>query len=248
MNLVRAMALTGRGLVRSANEDAVLVFEWLSQAPRPHLVELRTPSTPPLVCAVADGMGGHAAGEVASALALADVAGRYPGWTDAATTRAGLLSVSQGIHDTAARDVETAGMGTTVAGVLLLDGKALCFNVGDSRVHRITDGYVDQLSTDDAAIGPDGVATNMLTQSIGDPSGRLDPHVVEVPLDGDPTRFLLCTDGVTSVLDAAAFRKLCRADELDELVIGLRDAVYEAGADDNLSIIAIDVPGRATGE
>jgi len=140
-------------------------------------------------------------------------------------------------------------MGTTIAGIVFMAEKGICFNVGDSRVYQITDGYVEKLSVDDAAVGPDGSPTNRLTQALGEPPERLlDPHVVEVPLTDAPSRFLLCTDGVTSVLDMATFRDLCRTAELHDLVTGLRDAVYDGGAEDNLSIIAVDMPAATRSE
>lgn len=243
MSAVRAVALTGRGRVRTANEDAVMVFEWISQAPRPHLVELRAGATAPLLCAVADGMGGHPAGRLASALALELTAQQYPEWTDQAALRAGLVLVNTALHDAACRHANTKGMGTTIAGIVFVGERVLCFNIGDSRVYQITDGYVEQLSVDDTAPAPDGKPSNRITQALGDPPGRLDPHIVEVPLTGEASRFLLCTDGVTSVLDPACFRRLCRSPELAALVAGLRDAVYQAGAEDNLSIVAVDLPG-----
>jgi serine/threonine protein phosphatase PrpC len=245
MTVVRAVAATGRGRVRAGNEDAVLVFGWLSQAERPELVELRAPAiSVPLVCAVADGMGGHAAGEVASLLALTHTARAYPGWSTAEAARTGLLAVNEALHTRGDADPGTTGMGTTIAGIVLHARRALCFNIGDSRVHRISDGYVEQISVDHVATGPDGKPTTRLTQSLGEPPDRrLEPHVLELPLTPAPARFLICTDGVTSVLDRAGFRDLCRRGELDDLVTGLRDAVYEAGAEDNLSLIAVDVPG-----
>ncbi|WIX92517.1 PP2C family serine/threonine-protein phosphatase [Amycolatopsis sp. DG1A-15b] len=223
----------------------MLVFGWLSQALRPQLVELRAPTTSlPLVCAVADGMGGHAAGEVASTLALTYTAQDYHEWTTADAVRAGLLAINERVYARGAADAWTTGMGTTIAGLIFQARRGICFNIGDSRVHRISDGYVEQISVDHVATEPDGAPTSRLTQSLGEPPDRrLEPHVIEFPLTGEQSRFLICTDGVTSMLRAADFRGLCRRTELDDLVMGLRDAVYEVGADDNLSLIAVDVPG-----
>lgn len=244
MSVVRAVATTGRGRVRPSNEDAVLVFEWLSQAQRPQLIELRAPATSvPLVCAVADGMGGHAAGEVASIAALSHTAGEYHEWSTVEATHAGLRAVNEAVYARASASAETTGMGTTLAGIVILAERGICFNVGDSRVYRISDGYVEQLSVDHVATEPDGAASGRLTQALGEPPDRpVEPHVVEVPLTA-PSRFLICSDGVTSVLGLAAFRDLCREAELHDLVTGLRDQVYAAGAHDNLSVIAVDVPG-----
>ncbi|QKV74893.1 PP2C family serine/threonine-protein phosphatase [Amycolatopsis sp. Hca4] len=252
MTTVQVAAMTARGRVRAGNEDAVAVFGWLSQVAHPQVVELRAGLTTPLVCAVADGMGGHAAGEVASAFALTETITRATAWTDVEAIRAGLTAVNEAVLDLASRSPGTAGMGTTVAGLAVTTGGIFCFNVGDSRVYQVTDGFVELLSVDDAVIAPDGSATSSLTQAIGDPSGpRFRPHVCEVIAEGPSSRFLLCSDGVTGVLEADAFRKLCRQPELRDIVTGLRDAVYDSGAEDNLSIIALDVidwppPGQST--
>ncbi|MBP2328003.1 protein phosphatase [Kibdelosporangium banguiense] len=240
--LVRGVALTGRGLVRQANEDAVLMFEWISQTPRAQVVEMRSVFAPPLVCAVADGLGGHAAGMLASRLALAHIAAGYPQWTDVDGVAEGLRAVSAKVNAQAGASAETQGMGTTVAGVILQRERVLCFNVGDSRVYQITDGFVEQVSTDDAVLNPAGQSTSVVTQAIGDPPDTpVSAHVVEVPYSGSRTRLLLCTDGITGVLEASHFRKLCRERRLRDLALGLRDASFDDGAPDNLSIVALDV-------
>lgn len=237
---VRAIGLTDRGQVRQENEDAVLLFDWHNQSPRPQPVEFRTAFTPPLICAVADGMGGHVAGAVASRLALLHVTAGYEGWTDSASLTEGLIEVNRKVSDAGRADPATTGMGTTVAGVILGPDQALCFNVGDSRVYQLTDGFAEQLTTDDAVLDARGMPTNRLTQAIGD-IHPVTPHVVEVPYQDAHTRFLLCTDGISGVIEPALVRKLCRPRRLDRVVLGLAEAAHEAGAPDNLSIVAVDV-------
>ncbi|MGC4806420.1 PP2C family protein-serine/threonine phosphatase [Micromonospora sp. DT233] len=234
---VRACAVTARGAVRPGNEDAVLLFDWINQSPRARLTELTTAWTPPLVCAVADGLGGHSAGELASRLAVADVANRYIAWDGPQAVHDGVIAVGHALHDTAARQPGTGGMRTTLAGVLLVDDGAYVFNVGDSRVYRLTDGYLEQLSVDDA--GPDGAT---VTQSLGDPpEPPLAPHVALARLDPAGGRFLLCTDGVHGQLDERQFRAICREPDARALVERLRDEVYAAGAADNLTAVVVDV-------
>jgi serine/threonine protein phosphatase PrpC len=228
---VRVTALTARGIVRQANQDAVVAADWLSQAAEPRVVELAADG-PLLLFAVADGLGGHNAGDLASRLAVGDLVARYPGWTSAEAVRAGLIAVSETLHHTAARAPATAGMRTTVAGLLLAASGARVFNVGDSRVYRITDGYLEQLSVDHAS------GRSTLTQALGDTPGGLDPHVGDAPAQG---RYLLCTDGVHGVLDERVLRRSCRLDDAAKLVEALRDEVYAEGAPDNLSLLVVDV-------
>jgi protein phosphatase len=243
LGTVRAAAVTGRGSVRDHNEDAVLVFEWLSHALRPQLVELASELTPPLVCAVADGLGGHPAGAVASRMALTALAAGYTGWTDATTAREGLLAISDAVYEAGERRPDRAGMRTTITGLVVGASEVLWFNVGDSRAYRITDGYVEQLSADDAVLDAAGRPTGAVTQTIGDsPRQPVTPHLGLVPLAaGMPTRLLLCSDGVHGPVDEPLLRRLCREPDLRRLVVSLRDAAYQAGAPDNLSVVAVDV-------
>ncbi|GAA4609017.1 protein phosphatase [Actinoplanes octamycinicus] len=231
MTGARVTALTARGSVRAGNQDAVLVAGWTSQAAEPRIVELTTDG-PPLLFAVADGLGGHNAGDLASRLAVGDLVARHPGWDTAEAVHAGLIAVSEKLHHTAARAPATAGMRTTVAGLLLHAGGARIFNVGDSRVYRITDGYLEQVSVDHAS------GRSTLTQALGDTPGGLDPYVRDTPAEG---RYLLCTDGVHGVLDDRVLRRSCRLDDAAKLVEALRDEAYAEGAPDNLSILVVDI-------
>ncbi|MEU8328754.1 PP2C family serine/threonine-protein phosphatase [Micromonospora sp. NPDC048839] len=233
---VRACAVTARGAVRPINEDAVLIFDWISQSPRARITELVADWTPPLVCAVADGLGGHPAGELASRLALADLAGRYIAWDRPEAIHDGLVTIGRVLHEAAARASGTVGMRTTIAGILLTAHGGYAFNVGDSRVYRLTDGYLEQLSIDDAA------TSATVTQALGDPpDDPLVPHVTLTPLDPAGGRFLLCTDGVHGQLDEQHLRRLCREPEARGVVERLRDEVYAAGATDNLAAVVVDL-------
>ncbi|PPK61480.1 protein phosphatase 2C domain-containing protein [Actinokineospora auranticolor] len=241
LDVVRAVAMTARGRVRDGNEDAVSVFGWFSQSAEPLVVDLRADGRSPLLCAVADGMGGHAAGEVASATALVTAADRYLDWTGAKETAVGLTGISAELNELGNRVVETTGMGTTIAGVVITPGSVLCFNIGDSRVYQVADDGLAQLTVDDAITGPCGG----LTQAMGDPPdpGPL-PHVLDLELAGASTRFLLCSDGVSSVLTPDEIADLSRIPDPVDLVTAIRDTVYDFGAPDNLTAVVLDIPGR----
>jgi protein phosphatase len=126
-------------------------------------------------------------------LALTQLAERYVDWTDEHATHAGIQAISEAVHEASQHHPETTGMRTTLAGLLVRPDHVLCFNVGDSRAYRITDGYIEQVSTDDAALDPDENPTGRVTP---DPRGPahppLIPHVTAVPLDpARPSRLLL---------------------------------------------------------
>jgi protein phosphatase len=235
-------AVTTTGKVRTANQDAVLVGGWLSQTEDARPTMLQLPFDPPVVCAVADGLGGHLAGDLASRLALVEVATICPQWTDVDAIREGLTAVDQLLSTTGERDARTHGMATTIAGVVLGPDRVWWFNVGDSRVYLVTDGRAEQASVDDAVFGANGQPTGRVTQVLGGTAGvPLAPHVSEIP-GGPGSRVLLCSDGLTGLVPRRELRRLCREPDLEAMVTGLYDAAYAAGATDNVSIVALDLP------
>lgn len=240
--ILRVMAVTGRGLVRETNEDAVLVLSWSSQSAAPQPMAFQAAVDLPATVAVADGLGGHTAGALASRLALQEVDRRSAGWGDAETVRAGLVAVDATLHAAAEQDGRLHGMGTTIAGIVVCEQDVLCFNVGDSRAYLVVDGYPEQVSTDDALMAPDGEPSGRVTQALGGgPAYRLDPHVVAVPGGAGSCRILLCTDGVTGPVGVAGLRLACQEGEPAKLAERLVTAAYRAGAPDNLSIVVVDL-------
>jgi len=226
---------TDRGRVRRLNEDALL-------------------AQPP-VFLVADGMGGHAAGDVASRVAVAEfatLAGR-----DAVThddVQDCFLRAARGV-----REAVGAGRtgGTTVAGVVPTgsDGEPywLVFNVGDSRVYRLADGALEQVSVDhsivqelidtgrlrpqDAEAHPD---RHVITRAVG--TGAVpNPDYWLLPA-GPADRVLICSDGLTQELDDDAIRFLLM-DQPDPQAAAeiLVQAAVEAGGRDNVSVVVVDV-------
>ena len=226
---------TDRGRVRRLNEDALL-----AEAP---------------VFVVADGMGGHAAGDVASRVTVAEFA-RLAG-------RETVTHVDvQDCFLRAARSVrESVGAGrtggTTVAGVAVAESGGdpywLVFNVGDSRVYRLSDGALTQISVDHSVV-----------QELVD-SGRLRPEDAERHLDrhavpravgtgavpnpdywllpaGAADRLLLCSDGLTQELDDDGIRFLLMAQPDPQSAAQiLVQAAVEAGGRDNVTAVVVDV-------
>jgi len=233
--VVRAVAATDQGLVRSNNEDALFVGSRLF--------------------VVADGMGGLPAGELASDILVQSLAvvddlpdTGEPLQDLIAALQAANERIEAAVSDDAARD----GMGTTVTALLLAGDRVAALNVGDSRCYLIRDGELTQLTRDDTyvqALVDQGVLTPddarrhpqraLVTQAVQGgpfrPAGRMIPIRA-----GD--RFLLCSDGLTdyvedkviaSVLREHADRKSCAA----ELIA----RTLEAGAPDNVTVVVADV-------
>jgi len=228
-------AATSTGRVRRVNEDSYLVL-------------------PPLF-AVADGMGGHDAGEVASAVAI-DVLTRY--------ARGGPLSADAVLAalDDANREVigrdEAHRMGTTVTGLASLvtpaGSQLMVFNVGDSRVYRLAGDQFGQLTVDHSevqelvlagAITPEQARThprrNIVTRALGSDFVVRPDHWLLPPLAGD--RYLVCSDGLTGELTDEEIVPLLLAGDPQQAADALVAAADEAGGHDNTTVIVVDVAG-----
>ena len=224
MATIRAGAATDVGKVRRRNEDSAFVGNG--------------------VYAVADGMGGHAAGDVASDLAVAalrrldDLPDRGPH-----DVRDEVLRANEDILAAAAADPALGGMGTTATGLCLarVDGEQcwVVFNVGDSRVYRFVGGELEQLTVDHLA--PESLThrRGVITRALGtDPGPRPDLWVRRA---APGERYLVCSDGLSLELtdqEIAAILGACpdAGQAADELV---RRAVV-AGGRDNVTVIVVD--------
>lgn len=199
------------GHVRARNEDAVLA------RPERGLV------------AVADGLGGHPAGDVASLTALRridelDVSGSAA----ADDLVAAIVAAHEAVLE-AGRTPERFGMGTTIVLAVLGDARAVIGHVGDSRAYlREADGRLRQLTRDHGMRG-------MLTQALG-LDGRVQPDVTEVDL-APGARLLLCTDGLTNMVGDDALADLLGTGGAQEACDALVAAALDAGGVDNVSVV-----------
>ena len=236
---------TDVGRVRAGNEDALLAV--LADAARDGQV----------LVAVADGMGGHKAGEVASALAV-EALQRTLKEVDAAAPPQDLLTSAvqlgnQTSWEAAAEDVEKEGMGTTlVCALLTADGQAVIANVGDSRAYAYLGGEtmlvtVDHTWVNQQVLGghmSEGEARhspfrNLLTRTLGN-SPRVDVDLFTgVQLDATGDALILVSDGVTGYLDESDFAEVMRTAPsaqaaADRLV---KEAVARGGADNATAVV-----------
>ena len=228
------------GMVRAGNEDSAMTSRFL--------------------VAVADGMGGHAAGEVASRLAITTLAKESQVFTQAdcdIESADDLFSstvtvIDQMISEYAIENPELAGMGTTLSALFLRGNGVAALHVGDSRIYRLRGNTFEQLSTDhtviqellsQGAITEAEVATHpqrsVLTQVLmGD--GRNEPSltIFDVKLDD---RFLLCSDGLTNVLSDKEIKSILKDKARGAATDALIDAAHINGAPDNVTVIVADV-------
>ena len=227
-------AVTSRGLVRTGNEDRIGALGWLAPLEQPAPVTLSALDTGQLVVAVADGLGGHAAGEVASQMAVSRLMDAAPGLDTAAAVRSALARIHAELLEQGASRPDWAGMATTIAAVIVTPRSVLCAHVGDSRIYYVEAGLLDQLTEDDAVRG-------VLEQCLGGQPGLpFDPHVREMRRDM-PARYLLCSDGLHGCVPRDSIRDLAADNYPVTAAAGLLSAAMRAGAPDNVSLCLVNV-------
>lgn len=223
------------GLVRDGNEDAV------------HPADDES-TVGPVVVAVADGMGGHAAGEVASAAAL----GAAVGAGDASAV-ARVEAANAAVLAAAAEDSARTGMGTTLTlAIFWPDGRLEIAHVGDSRAYLLRNGRLTQLTIDhtfvreliaQGRLAPEDAATHprrhMLTRTIGMHDVLVDSLDIHL-LPGD--RVMLCSDGLTNMVsDVRITRLLSNTPAPAGAVWSLVEAANAGGGQDNTTVAVVDV-------
>lgn len=208
---------------------------------------------------LADGMGGHLAGEVASRMAVdivfRHVAGVHKAgsWADgsaAETIADAIRAANVAIYETAREKPECAGMGSTIVVALFADDRMWVGHVGDSRLYRLRAGALSQLTQDHSVIqelvnrglytleeARQTVAKNLVTRALGVEAGILPDISMQITQPGD--LYLLCSDGLNEVLTdteiAAALSS--SAAELETTARRLVDLANERGGPDNISVI-----------
>ncbi|GAA0390493.1 hypothetical protein Acor_47220 [Acrocarpospora corrugata] len=233
-------ALTHVGAVRDHNEDAVtaagLVISEISMA---EPITCSLPLSRTVLVAVADGLGGHAGGEVAAAHTVGVLA-RQGAAADGPGELAGLIKdIDAQLTALAAQHPFLTGMATTLAGLLFTPDATTWFNVGDSRVYRLEDRFLGQLSVDDSPRGGEPGAppppTHIVTQVIGGSGRDIDVHT---GADERTGCWLLCTDGLTDLVPVADMEEaLNTADDDSQAVKRLWALAMNASGRDNITIV-----------
>ncbi|MFI7402340.1 PP2C family protein-serine/threonine phosphatase [Streptomyces sp. NPDC049541] len=244
MPYVAVSAVSHPGLLRERNEDSLVVGPWtlcatVTDSPQ----TLVFPLVRPLVVAVADGLGGHPGGDVASALVARRIASIGPALDDEDAVRAALNACNRAVYQAAAEDSELTAMGTTVAGIVVRPGSLLIFNVGDSRVLAASRDGLRQVSVDDSPpLAPGRRTTSLVTQCLGGSPGyrAISPHVATEPLSpGD--RYLVCTDGLTDPVTTDVIEELLRDHDDGRAAFELWKAAIAAGGPDNITLAVVRV-------
>ena len=236
--------MTDTGLVRAVNQDAY------------HL----DPDGRFFI--VADGMGGHAGGQEASRLATQAIRSCLDTRWDSALPsqdllEKSLLEANQAILDDQRQNPERADMGTTVVVVIFRDEQPLCTHIGDSRLYRLHNSKLEQMTEDHTwvaramrlgEITPDQARTHPLRHVLAQCLGREDPQQIEVKSlfvqPGD--RLLLCSDGLTEELsDQLITHQLGSIRVCEKAASALIDAAKEQGGRDNVTVVIVEIEGTS---
>lgn len=238
MTVTRAHAVSDVGLVRSSNQDSGYAGAHLFL--------------------VADGMGGHAGGDVASAIAtrhLTRLDHGYASARDAEVEATGaFLSAAAELADAVAEHPELTGMGTTVSGLIRVGEHVVVVHIGDSRVYLLRGGELSQITNDhtfvqrlveSGRITPEEALVHpkrsVLMRVLGDVD--LDPEIDTSILDTRPgDRWLVCSDGLSSYVEETVIHSiLAEGLPTESTTAALLRASQEAGAPDNVTVVLLDV-------
>lgn len=226
---------TDIGYVRDHNEDSLIII-------------------PPLF-AVADGMGGHEAGEIASEITVNTLAELAPSHLDAEGLTAAVEAANYNVMKAPRQGIGRDGMGTTLTAAMLEGERLLIAQVGDSRAYLLHKGHLQQITRDHSLmadfieagqITPEEARVHpnrsVITRAIGSDI-HMRPDIYELNVDaGD--RILLCSDGLSSMISNNAIESIMRRQsDAQHCAEELVTAALENGGADNVTVVVADVPG-----
>lgn len=255
--------LSDQGIVRDHNEDslAITAFDSVSEL---------IPES--LLCVLCDGVGGHLGGETASRLAVDQITAEIKA-TDGSSPMVQLSnaiqSASELVWKTAQTSADLRGMATTATCAWIIGKRLFIANVGDSRIYLIRKGRIHQISVDHTWL-QEALEAGLITRA--DFKGHPNAHVIkryvgsEAPPDVDSRlmfgehpeknlqgmmletgdQLFMCSDGVSDLVQETEIVTLLKNPNLDTALEAMKLLVYQRGATDNLSMIAVNIPSGKT--
>ncbi|WP_300344023.1 PP2C family serine/threonine-protein phosphatase [Nesterenkonia sp.] len=232
----RFAARSDAGVVRSKNDDSGYAGRYFA--------------------VVADGMGGHAGGDIASASTVLDLAHLDTrGFAEPDTVLPDEIQTANAfLNKLVQTNPKLAGMGTTITAALITGDKLQFAHIGDSRAYRLKKGRFRQVShdhtfvqrlVDEGRLDPEAAEyhphKNVLMRVLGDVDASPELDITSFPLEAGE-RWLLCSDGLNAVVsDRLIEQKLRSGDELETIVDELVDLTLEGGAPDNVTVVCLEV-------
>ncbi len=250
MTEIESAGITDVGKKRKGNEDALFLNDAMG------------------LYVVADGMGGHQAGEVASKLVVDTIRDYMSRFTENAVVEeladsdetlskeanrllSGILLTNRGVYNVSRSNLSYQGMGSTVSALYLKDGMLVAANVGDSPIFLIHNDKIELLSVihtvfaEHAALDPAGAGRlgrrfqHMLTRAIGI-NEVVQPDICEIQVfEGD--RLAICSDGLTDKVSAEEILEVVRNERPEKACHLLVEMANERGGDDNITVIVIKI-------
>lgn len=242
---VSSWGMTDTGRAREHNEDSFLINASLG------------------LYLVADGMGGHAGGEVASRLTVevierelaklqAEPSPELPNGEIRKVLEGAVVEASREVFERSSTDPLLHGMGTTLTGLLLRGESAWVAHVGDSRIYRVREGEISQLTEDHSLVQEQmkaGILTpeearhshlrNIITRSVGfEPSVPVD-ILEEEARAGD--LYVICSDGLSNLVDAEEILEFSKSEAPEKLPETLIELANARGGDDNITAIVVTI-------
>lgn len=246
---MKAFGISNIGLVRKINEDAFYCQKHYEKGKS-------------FICVIADGMGGHNAGEVASKMAVSQIIDffdsnisnyRYNVNDYVSLVKDAFLYVNENVYLKSIKNKEYIGMGTTLIVVLIIDRNMIVGHVGDSRVYFIRDHSIKKITTDhsyvaelikNGTIKPEEAHNhpqkNLITRAIGTGSTiEVDINIFDLK-KGD--YIVMCTDGLSNMLEETEIMNAVLLDKgLNERCNDLIKLANDKGGHDNITVIIIEV-------
>lgn len=233
-----AYGATNVGKVRKNNEDAFKISDKEN------------------IYLLADGMGGHLGGEFASSMAVQDLEKLLIDVKNKTEIKEAIEEVNRKIYQKSLEDENLSGMGTTLSMVKILEDHLYFANIGDSRIYRLKDGSLTQLTIDDSYVNyllevgaitsdqaKDHPKKNVLLKALGT-TEDIEVFVQEVQWQEDDL-YLLCSDGLTNMLDEEEIQEILSSHEAKEAVDILIDRALGRGGKDNITVIILTIKGGA---
>ena len=251
---IECVAFTHQGLIRPNNEDCLLCDGWLRNRPMDEPIGFSIAVEPSgvRIFALADGLGGHSSGELASQFALSKLCSAVIDLPQVSEDSLGTViqDVHKSLFDVSKADPAYREMGATVAGLVVDSAGAVhLFHVGDSRIYRREGRFLQLLTKDDrfetseyGVADPDSRTNSSLLQCLGglQEFSQIAPHVVLFEMSAIPETFLLCSDGVSDMLSQDEIEE-SMSESHEATVRTLFERVRVAGAKDNVSILIVEI-------